>query len=93
MSMVRGTKGCQHRWCAGGMRYYDSSRPIPGTGAHQRFYAYHYFCDKCLGTKGLPIADPNLGGDGRPSYTTYEEPRFGATPGTADECNVPEYSR
>lgn len=72
-----------------GVRFCDGARSMPGTGARRRYYANVYFCTKCIHTQGVAIEDPHQGGDGRPSYNSYQKILFDAVPGGQDECCVP----
>lgn len=78
------TNECEHNYGYAGMRYRDGSRSLPGSGATRRYYAHIYFCSKCACTLGrlAPVE--------RNSYSKIE---FNATPGTAEECHVPEHDR
>lgn len=84
---------CDHQFAYAGIRYCDGNRPMPGTGARQRYYAHVYFCTKCTETKGDPITDPGLVQSGRPFWNSYGKAEFGATPGKYDECGVPKQDR
>jgi len=81
---------CDHEFAYAGVRYHDGKWSIPGGGACQRYYGHVYFCTKCTETRGEPIADE---GRGRPQWNTYMKPSFDATPGTAEQCGVPERDR
>lgn len=76
---------CEHNYTYLGIRYHDGSRPLPGTGARQRYYAHVYFCTKCLNKQSDKVDVVH--------QTTYDAIGFGASPGSADECKVPEYDR
>lgn len=72
---------CRHCWNYAGVRFFDSDEPRPGTGARRRYYAHIYNCMHCMETRGEPIPDPY------DNYNTYQEIRFGATPGTREQCH------
>jgi hypothetical protein len=82
---------CDHQFAYAGIRYCDGKRPLPGTGARQRYYAHVYFCAKCTETKGDPIPDPSP--DGRPYWNSYSKPHSNAVPGKPVECGVPKYDQ
>ena len=39
---------CEHTYEYRGQITWPSPRPRPGSGAHDRYYADHYYCSKCL---------------------------------------------
>lgn len=62
---------CEHKFVYGGVKYENSDRPLPGTGACARRYYDWFYCEKCLENKykTLPHSD-----------NTYTKVQFGATP-------------
>lgn len=62
---------CDHKFIYGGIKYKDSTWPLPGTGAHERSYFDWFYCEKCTGDK---LKELNF------KSTTYEKPEFNATP-------------
>lgn len=62
---------CEHRFVYAGVKYKDSRYPRPGSGAHDRYYYDHYYCDRCIEHcyEQLPTIS-----------STYEPPLFNATP-------------
>lgn len=82
---------CEHRYAYAGVRYRDSRNPLPGTGACRRLYGHVYFYERCRERKTDMIDDPSYGG--RPEYTTYEKPRWGATPAGPGEVPLPAHER
>lgn len=77
---------CNHNFQYAGVRYCNGKRPLPGSGATRRYYAHVYFCANCLEMRGQSIPDP---GDYYVAWTSYDEIRFEAKPGTPGECGVP----
>ena len=76
---------CDHKFVYAGVRYAAGANPLPGSGARRLYYGHVYFCERCLEKRGEAIQGPE--------DSTYDKPRFDATPGTFDEVGVPSYDR
>lgn len=57
---------CEHRFAYQGPVTWPSEHPLPGTGAHARYYGDAYFCERCL---TLHVRNERVLG------TTYEKVR------------------
>lgn len=62
---------CEHRFIYAGVKYTESKYTMPGSGAHERDYFDHYYCDRCLEHRyeQLPVTN-----------NTYSPPLFSASP-------------
>jgi hypothetical protein len=78
---------CDHDFSYIGVRYSQGWNNRPGSGATNRYYAHVYMCRKCTDLKGEPIEDRHQ------SWNSYQDILFGATPGSAEVCGVPQYDR
>lgn len=46
---------CEHNYQHQGEVCWPSEYPMPGSGAHHRYYATAYFCTKCLSRRLMDV--------------------------------------